>query len=164
MPLRGGGPVSAMRAGYQNRMVFTREIDRVNRDCVSRPRPNRPGNTTVRSEGEVMRRYSVAGWILTIIALPAPLLHARGARRSTDGPAATVTLAYVTVASRRGIDTLIRVSNADTTEPIELRCALLNITPHCFLDPLQGCLARADCASGDVCAPAPPQSLQFDIG
>ena len=111
-----------------------------------------------------MRRYTVVAWVATVLALLAAPPRSVEARMRADRAAAIINFPYVTVDSRHGVDTAIRLSNADAAAAIDVSCFLINVTPHCFLDPLQGCLVAADCAPGDVCAPAPPQVLQFGMG
>lgn len=69
----------------------------------------------------------------------------------SDRAAAIINFPYLVLDSSRGVDTLLRLSNADGAAPVDVACFLENTTPHCALNPLQACATGVDCPAGDTC-------------
>jgi hypothetical protein len=111
------------------------------------------------NEEDAMRRQIVfavlPALLVTCCLVPRPLAAAIG----SDQAAALITFPYVTIDSSRGLDTAVRLSNADRTAPVDVRCFLEDLSPRCVLNPAQTCINTGQCPAGDLCDEPPAEQL-----
>jgi hypothetical protein len=96
-----------------------------------------------------------AGWTMAIVTA---LVISGGVARAdiaSDKPAAILIYPKVAVNSSNGVDTVIRMSNTNQTDPILLHCFYLDANSHCSGGSSEGdiCTYDPSICSGGLCVP-----------
>jgi hypothetical protein len=94
-----------------------------------------------------------AGWTMAI-ATALVISGGQGARAdvASDRAAAIVVYPKIVVDSASGVDTVIRLTNTNTSSPIDVHCFYVDANSHCT-DDGDICTNSADCGLGGTCVP-----------